>query len=75
MISIKEWFNDFRFEANLIKMSIVESKKTSDQRLIFKCAGSFEINTPLVIWWYILRKDKRVNLYTTRLTLKSHDTK
>jgi hypothetical protein len=43
--------------------------------LVFKCAGSFDTNSPLYVTWYHEEKLKRIDLFTTKLSLKSHNTK
>lgn len=70
-VDTDKYFND----PNLAKISVTENKSLSGERLMFKCAGSFDTNSPLIVTCYQIVDGKRANLYTTKMTLKSHNTK
>ena len=59
----------------IVQTSISEYKNNAGERLIFKCAGSFELNTPLYINCFNFIGNERNDLFTTKMSLKNHDSK
>ncbi|CAI2359408.1 unnamed protein product [Moneuplotes crassus] len=59
----------------IVKASLTENKTRAEEKFVFKIAGTFKCNESIYVSCYNYVKQQRNQLFTTKLSDKSHDSK